>query len=101
MVEDDRKYAELAANMRFYGDMRFKQLTLLLTGMTLLVAGVAQYPTVDLFPSVPLRGALAVAGMLFTGVMWIMEVRSTISFFANRAQAKILWPHWEPRFLKA
>jgi ADP-ribose pyrophosphatase len=79
---DDRDcYAE---NMRFYGDMRFKQLTLLMAGMTLAGAAVVQYPAV--------RTLVPVVAMGFTALLWIMEVRSSLHWVANRQMAPRLWP---------
>ena len=84
MGTDDVKLTQLCENMRFYGEMRFKQLTLLMAGMTAAGAGVAQYPL--------LKVPLAFAGMLFTSVMWVMEVRSTLYGVAHREAAPQLWP---------
>jgi hypothetical protein len=93
MDNDDHSQTQLGENLRFYGDMRFKQLTLLMAAMTALGAGIAQYAN--------LRGALAAVGMFFVGVMWVMEVRSTLYFNATREVAPQLWPrppraalHW-------
>ena len=95
-MSDELRRNQMAENMRFYGDMRFKQLTLLMGAMTLVGAGVAQYPDVAVIRSLDVRALLAIAGMLFAGVMWVMEVRSTVNFFAAREQAKDLWPFWSP-----
>ena len=99
MTDDDLKRNQLAQNMRFYGDMRFKQLTLFMGAMTLLGAGAVQYPSATLFGSYGVRGVLALAGMLFTGVMWVMEIRSTLAFYAARAQASDLWPRVGQKWL--
>jgi hypothetical protein len=50
MSNDDARRAELGGNMRFYADMRFKQLTLFLAWLTLAGAGAAQYETQQLRP---------------------------------------------------
>jgi len=84
MVHDQARLAQLAENLRFYGDLRFKQLTLLMGGMTALGAGVAQYSA--------LRVPLAVSGALFTSVMWVMEVRSTLFYIAIVVEAPELYP---------
>jgi hypothetical protein len=97
MSDDDRKGIQLVENIRFYGEMRFKQLTLFMAGMTVLGAGVAQYPSSKLFDGLELRIVLAVAAMLFTGVIWIMEVRSTLQAIASREQAKEFWPRPKPK----
>lgn len=91
MGNDDVRLTQLGENMRFYSDMRFKQLTLLMAAMTAVGAGVAQYPD--------FKVALAIAGMLFTSVMWVMEVRSTLHFIAVRERAPDLWPPGVPTIL--
>ncbi len=83
---------QLAENMRFYGDMRFKQLTVWLAGMTVFAAGAVQFQSSYLAPSLSVREALAVAATIFTSVVWIMEVSSTMYFVANRQTAPHLWP---------
>lgn len=95
-MNEEARRNQLAENMRFYGDMRFKQLTLLIGAMTLVGAGVAQYPNVPVVATLDARSLLAMAGMLFAGVMWLMEVRSTVNFVAAREQAPDLWPFWSP-----
>jgi hypothetical protein len=89
---DESTKNQLGENMRFYGDMRFKQLTLLLTGLTLAGAGVAQYSDKPFVGSLDVRSALAVVSMVFTSVMWILEVRSTLYFVAALQLAPDLWP---------
>jgi hypothetical protein len=92
-VETDAlRRTQLAENMRFFNDLRFKQLSLLMAGMTLVGAGVAQYPSAMIARSLSLRSGLAFCGMLFTAVMLVMEVRSTMHFIATREQAPDLWP---------
>jgi hypothetical protein len=51
MSNDDARRAELGGNMRFYADMRFKQLTLFLAWLTLAGAGAAQYEIQQLIGS--------------------------------------------------
>jgi hypothetical protein len=84
MLNDEVRLAQLAENVRWFGDMRFKLLTLLMGGMTALGAGVAQYPA--------LKVPLAVSGALFASVMWVMEVRSTLFAVANLVEAPELFP---------
>lgn len=86
---DHATLAQLGENMRLYVDIRFKQLTLLMAAMTAAGAGVAQYPS--------LRWWLALAGMGFTAVMWVMEVRSTLFSLAVRDAAPQLWPPVRPK----
>ncbi len=43
MGNNDKNLDQIAENMRFYTDMRFKQLTLLLAWLTIVAGGVAQY----------------------------------------------------------
>jgi hypothetical protein len=84
MSHDETRFAQLAENRRHYADMRFKQPTLLTGAMTALGAGVAQYPG--------LKVPLAVSAALFTSVMWVMEVRSTLFCVAIYAEAPGLYP---------
>jgi hypothetical protein len=84
MPRSEARLAQVAENQRFYGDLRFKQLTLLMGGMTALGAGVAQYPA--------LKVPLAISGALFTRVMWVMEVRSTLFHIAIVVEAPELYP---------
>lgn len=89
---DELRRTQIGENLRFYADMRFKQLTLLMTATTLLAAGVAQYGANPLFGSLTIGGVLSGAGMLITGAFWVMEVRSTLYWVAHREAAKELWP---------
>ncbi len=93
MSEDDTKRQQLAENMRFYADMRFKQLTLLVAWLTLAGGGVAQFDKVDLISNaLNVRQVLSLAAVVFTGVMWTMEVRATLYWRANRDAAPDLLP---------
>lgn len=71
-LAEDLLLTQFAENIRFYSDMRFKQLTLLMAGMTAAGAafGSSQYAEH--------HGTIAIAAALFTAVMWIMENRSTL-----------------------
>jgi hypothetical protein len=88
--------AQFIECMRFYGDMRFKQLTLFMAVMTAAGAGIGQYPC--------LKAYIAGIGMLFTGVMWVMEVSSTLYWVEFRKRAKGSWPRpqlWLRRLINA
>ena len=82
--EEEIKQTQFSENMRFYGDMRFKQLTLLMAAMTAAGAGVAQYPQ--------LSGPIAAAAAVFRAVMWVMEIRSTLYWVAFKEKVPTLWP---------
>lgn len=90
--KDEQRRQQIAENMRFYGDMRFKQLTLLMAWLTLAGAGVVQYGTAVVTGGTTVRQVLALATVLFTSVLWVMEVRSTVFWVANREAAPDLWP---------
>jgi hypothetical protein len=82
--------------MRFYGDMRFKQLTLFMAGMTAAGAGIGQYSS--------MKAYIAGIAMLFTGVMWVMEVSSSLYWVEFRKKVKNTWPRpqlWVRRFVNA
>lgn len=78
---------QIAENLRFYSEMRFKQLTVWMTGMSLLTAGSIQYADKVMFSGFFVREALAIAAVMFTSVVWIMEIRSTLYWVANRESA--------------
>jgi len=82
MGDDDNNF--YVENMRFYGNMRFKQLTLLMAGMTVAGAAVVQHPAA--------RTLVPLVAMGFTALLWIMEVRSSLHWVANRENAPRLWP---------
>jgi hypothetical protein len=83
-MNEETKLSQLAENMRFFADMRFKQLTLFMAAMTAVAAGIInpnQY-----------RWWIALGGLWITAVIWVMEIRSTINFIKNYNQATELWP---------
>jgi hypothetical protein len=83
---------EILSNMRFYADVRFKQLTLFLTATTLAFGGIAQFPGRSLIGPFTVRGALAVFGTLFTLAMLVLEFRAAAYWVAHREMVKQLWP---------
>jgi hypothetical protein len=68
-IEDATK-TQMAENHRFFGDMRFKQLTLLMGAMSAAAAGVMQY--------VAIRWWIALGAMCVTAVMWVIVARLAI-----------------------
>jgi len=90
-MQDDTLRTQIAENMRFYADMRFKQLTLLLAWLTLVAGGIAQFSEVKL-ATLAARDVLIVAAALVTAVFWIMEIRSTLYWCAHRDVSPDLWP---------
>jgi hypothetical protein len=86
------KISELVKNMRFYADMRFKQLTLLMAWLTIAAAGVATYGQNLLVGNLCVKQALALGSLLFTAVMWVMEVRATLYWKAHRDLVHNFWP---------
>ena len=98
---DDLARTQWAENGRFFSDGRFKQLTLFVGGLTLAGAGIAQYPDVVIAPGITMRVVLAQASMLFTAVMWVLEVRLALLGVANwrlvpelSPQPRIRWFSW-------
>ena len=89
---NDERRTQLGENMRFYGDMRFKQLTLLIAWLTLAGAGVAQYGEKVLVGSLCVKQGLALSAVIFVGVLWIMEIQASLFWRAHRDQARDLWP---------
>jgi hypothetical protein len=80
-------------NIRFYGDMRFKQLTLLMAVISLAWAAItnADDPEPLVF-DLQARVLVAIGAALFTLVLWAMEVSSTVYAIENRKKASDLWP---------
>jgi hypothetical protein len=104
---------QIAENMRFYADMRFKQLTLFVAWLTIAGAGVSQFGVnvfaeqtfnnirVPLFiEGISVRIVIALSAVLFTAVMWVMEVRSTLNWVAHRQIVPDLWPRWESKWFR-
>ena len=79
---------QIAENLRFFADMRFKQLTLLIAATSAAGYGLAAYSS--------FRWWMALAAMFFTGCLWLMEVRSTLFSYANMTLAPDLWPVPKP-----
>ncbi len=100
MPQEDVVRTQIGENLRFYGDMRFKQLTLLMVWLTLAGAAALEPDTIELAPSVPVRTVIACISMLFTSVLWVMEVRATLYWSAHRARAAEVCPRPETRFCK-
>lgn len=92
MQRDDVRRTQLAENLRFYGEMRFKQLTLLMAVMTLVGAAVLQGDHRALTERITLHTAGASFALLFTAVVWVMEVRAVLYWLAHAAMVPELWP---------
>ena len=90
-MNNDARLSQLAENHRFFGDMRFKQLTLFMAAMSAAGAGVMQFPGS--------RWWIALGALFVTGVMWVVEVRATLAGIAAHnaipelfPSRKIFWP---------
>ena len=83
-MNDDTRVSQLAEYHRFYGDTRFKQLTLFTAAMSAAGAGVMQYPVI--------RWWIALGALFVTGVMWVVEVRATLGGIAARNAIPELFP---------
>lgn len=89
------KETELYQNMRFYGEMRFKQLTVFLAWLAIAGTGVASDSGCEnILDGASLQLIIGFASMLVTGIIWIMEISSTKHFFAHRdnQDETIKWP---------
>ena len=82
----------ISENMKFYGEARFKQLTIFITWMTLLLGGLLQFADKPIASTIQLLTVVPVAAMLVTAVFWVLEVRATLYFRANRDRFPELWP---------
>ncbi len=83
---------ELVENVRFYGDMRFKQLTLLSVGIGAAFSGLATDPEKIIVGSIKFALGMPLLALIFVAVLWVMEVRSTVYCFLNQNMTKRLWP---------
>jgi hypothetical protein len=83
----------LEENIRFSADMGFNQLTLFFAGLTVSAAGAAQYWIAILLGSITVRAVAAGFELLFTALMWVMEVKSTEYAIAHLDLAGDRWPH--------
>lgn len=94
------KLEQLGENMRFYAENRFRQLTLLVAVLTVAIAGIGQYPAEEtkVLDDISMKSVIAVLSLIFTTVMWIAEVRSTLMWRANRNEAPAIWPRWKNAF---
>lgn len=75
---------ELYNSMRSYGEMRFKQLTLLLAWLAIAGTGVSQSTQIDFLDGASLKLIIGFASMLVTGIIWIMEISSTKHWVAYK-----------------
>lgn len=76
VIDPAEVYKQNCEDHRFYGDMRFKQLTLWSVGMGFLLNAVFGKDAACL--SVLHRGLWCFAAFFWTAVIWVMEVRSTV-----------------------
>lgn len=83
---------ELYQNMRFYGEMRFKQLTLFLAWLTIAGTGVSQSGEKLILDGASLQLIIGFASMLVTGIIWIMEISSTKYWISHREIQTKKWP---------
>lgn len=70
-------YKQACEDLRFYGDMRFKQLTLWSVGMGFVLNVLYGKEAAAQLP-VRQRGMWFVAAFFWTAVIWVMEVRSSV-----------------------
>lgn len=89
----------MSETMRLYADMRFKQLTLLLAWLALTSAAIVHFSDQAFIDSLSLRVVLAVASMVVTAILWVMEVKSTLYWAAIRDKFRELWPRPQNVFL--
>jgi len=83
---------QLGENLRFYGDMRFKQLTLLMAWLSAAAFGVLSFNDKQPAQFAAIVMALPHVTLAFIAILWIMEVRSTIHWAAHRLAMPELWP---------
>jgi hypothetical protein len=89
---DETARKSIADNLRFYADARFKQLTIFITWMTLLIGGLLQLSDKPVAVILGLTSVIPIAALLITSVFWIMEIRATLYWRTHRDQSPDLWP---------
>ncbi len=99
MDKSEEQLNRLSDTMRLYAEMRFKQLTVFLAWLTLAGAGVVNFQSREFVGPLSLGAVLALATMLVTAVVWVMEVRSTLYWVAIREEEGQLWPRPKKAFL--
>ena len=90
----DKINEQLIQNMRHYSEMRFKQLTLLLAWFTIVGAALFLDKKDKMFENLgfSIDIFLANASLIICSVLWIMEIRSTMYWAANREKITKYWP---------
>jgi hypothetical protein len=78
-------YKQSCEDHRFFGDMRFKQLTLWSVGVGFVLNALYGKEPPLLKSDPCLAGWLYVAAFFWTAVIWVMEVRSTKQGIRSRA----------------
>jgi hypothetical protein len=74
------QYSQASENRRYYGDMRFKQLSLYGVISTLILnAAISKQPQQELSAEHSNLAVFSFVGMAVTSVLWVMEIRSTVS----------------------
>ena len=90
MVSEESPH--IKANFQFYGEIRFKQLTLMMAWLSIAGVGIAQFGQYLIVRNIQLREIIAVASLLVTSVIWVMEVRSSIFGAELISRYPQLWP---------
>jgi hypothetical protein len=83
---------QLVQNMRFYGELRLKQFTLFLTWLTIVGVAIVQGGERIIILETSLKLMLAFASMLVCGILWIMEISSTLYWKVHREKCVEKWP---------
>lgn len=91
---------QIAENLRFHVDMRFKQLTLFVAFLSISAAGIGAYGDKFLFRGAKVSEVISLAGIVFTTVFLTMEVRSHLYWKMHHAEAPELWPSPKNPFLR-
>jgi hypothetical protein len=100
MEKKEEHLNRLSAIMQLYGDMRFKQLTLFLAWHTLAGAGIVNFGNNDFVGSLHVNAILALASILVTAVIWIMEISSTLFWDKMQKEAPEIWPIPDSKIMK-
>ena len=87
-VDPTEVYKQNCEDLRSYGDMRFKQLTLWSVGMGFILN--AMYGKDAALQSVLHRGIWCWASFFWTAVIWVMEVRSTVHWVGKKEHRDIV-----------
>lgn len=86
------KQKQMAENMRFYADVRFKQVTLLFAWLAIAGAGIVHSGGQYLVADWSVKQAVAACSLLITAVLWVNEIKAASFWCAHNNRMPDVWP---------